>query len=63
MEFDNKTILIIGLILGGMFSLYLKQENIASAIFGGLVGFLSKDIPQTVYDKLKNNDAETEDDI
>lgn len=63
MEFDNKTILIIGLILGGMFSLYLKQENIASAIFGGLVGYLSKDIPQAVYDKLKNNDTETEDDI
>lgn len=52
MEFDNKTILIIGLILGGLFSLYLRQENIASAIFGGLVGYLSKDLPQALYDKI-----------
>lgn len=54
MDIDNKTILIIGLILGGMFSLYLKQENIASAIFGGLVGYLSKDIPQEIYNNWKN---------
>lgn len=43
MEFNNKTILIIGLISGGICSLFLNQENIASAIFGGLVGYLSKD--------------------
>lgn len=41
--FDNKTILIIGLVIGGVFSIYANQFEIASAIFGGLVGYLSKD--------------------
>ena len=40
---DNKTILIIGLVIGGVFSIYANQFEIASAIFGGLVGYLSKD--------------------
>ena len=44
MEFDNKTILIIGLILGGIVSLYVKNTELASAIFGGLVGYLSHGI-------------------
>ncbi len=43
MNFDNKTILILGLVLGGVFSLYTHQTELASAIFGGLVGYLSKD--------------------
>lgn len=43
MTFDNKTILIMGLIVGGIFSLYIKNTELASAIFGGLVGYLSKD--------------------
>lgn len=43
MNFDNKSIIIIGLILGGMASLYTHQTELASAIFGGLVGYLSKD--------------------
>lgn len=40
---DNKTILITGLVIGGVVALYLRQTEIASAIFGGLVGYLSKD--------------------
>ena len=40
---DNKTILIAGLVVGGIVGLYLNQTEIASAIFGGLVGYLSKD--------------------
>lgn len=40
---DNKTVLIIGLVIGGLFSIYANQFEIASAIFGGLVGYLSKD--------------------
>lgn len=43
MVFDNKTVLIIGLVVGGLFSIYANQFEIASAIFGGLVGYLSKD--------------------
>lgn len=43
MNFDNKTILIIGLIIGGIYSLYVNQYELAYAIFGGLIGYLSKD--------------------
>lgn len=44
MSIDNKTILITGLVIGGVVGLYLNQTEIASAIFGGLVGYLSKDV-------------------
>jgi len=44
MAFDNKTLLILGLIIGGVASLYTHQTELASAIFGGMVGYLSKDI-------------------
>ena len=57
MEFDNISILIIGLLLGGMFSLYLGMENIASAIFGGLIGYLAKDPIKTL---LTHNDIQEE---
>ena len=43
MELNNKTLLIIGLIIGGVASLYTHQTELASAIFGGMVGYLSKD--------------------
>lgn len=43
MTFDNKTILITGLIIGGIVSLYLNQNELACTIFGGLIGYLSKD--------------------
>lgn len=55
MTFDNKTLLIIGLIIGGVASLYTHQTELASAIFGGMVGYLSKD---TI--KLINDDGETD---
>ena len=42
-DFNNKTILILGLVLGGVYSLYCNQSELAYAIFGGLVGYLSKD--------------------
>lgn len=41
--FDNKTLLITGLVVGGLFALYLKQSELAYTIFGGLIGYLSKD--------------------
>lgn len=43
MSFDNKTLLIAGLIVGGLASLYLNQSELAYTIFGGLIGYLSKD--------------------
>jgi len=43
MSFDNKTLLIVGLVIGGLGSLYLQNNELASVIFGGLIGYLSKD--------------------
>ena len=43
MNFDNKTLLIAGLVIGGIACLYVKNTELASAIFGGLIGYLSKD--------------------
>ena len=57
---DNKTILIGGLVIGGVVGLYLNQTEIASAIFGGLVGYLSKDVI-TVQHKEVSSEDESED--
>lgn len=43
MEFNNKTILIIGLVIGGIGCIYVHNNELASAIFGGLIGYLAKD--------------------
>lgn len=43
MGFDNKSLLIVGLVVGGLLSLYLGQSELACTIFGGLIGYLSKD--------------------
>ena len=58
MEFDNISILIIGLLIGGMFSLYLGMENIASAIFGGLIGYLAKDKVEAYIESRKQKGEE-----
>lgn len=57
MNFDNKSIIIVGLILGGLFSLYSHQTELASAIFGGLVGYLSKDY---VVNREEDNGSDSE---
>lgn len=44
MEFNNKTILITGLIIASICAMFLNFEQIALAIVSGLVGYLSKDI-------------------
>lgn len=43
-EYDNKTILIIGLIIMAVASLSVGEKDIALAISSGLVGYLSKDV-------------------
>ena len=58
--FDNKSIIIIGLILGGLLSLYSHQTELASAIFGGLVGYLSKDY---VYKRDEEDSSEDGSDL
>lgn len=57
MDFDNKTLLIVGLVIGGIACLYVNNTELASAIFGGLIGYLSKD---TIT--LKHETEELEDD-
>lgn len=44
MEFNNKTILITGLVIASICAMFLNFEQIALAIVSGLVGYLSKDI-------------------
>lgn len=43
--FDNKTILIAGLVIGGLLCVYVKNNDLASVIFGGLIGYLSHSLP------------------
>ena len=54
--FDNKTILIVGLVIGGITCLYVHETNIASAIFGGLVGYLSKDVLTIQHESADEDD-------
>ena len=57
MEFDNKTILITGLIIGSICAMMCHYEQISLAIVSGLVGYLSKDANITI-----NKQASEEDD-
>jgi len=47
MEFNNKTILITGLVVSGICCLFLNYQDIALAIVSGLLGYLAKD-PYTI---------------
>ena len=58
MNVDNKTIVIVGLIILGIGALFFRFDELALAIGSGLVGYLSKDVE--VYLKGTN---ETEDDF
>ena len=44
MDYNNRTILITGLIIASIVAMYLSYQDIALAIVSGLVGYLSKDI-------------------
>lgn len=57
-EFDNKTILIIGLIIMALVSMYCGEKDIALAISSGLVGYLSKDI--VTNNTINNHNTEGE---
>ena len=60
MDFDNKTILITGLVFGSFLAMYLNYQDVALAIVSGLVGYLSKDAQ--VIDS-SSNDSEGVDEI
>ena len=49
MDFNNKTILITGLVVASICALFLNYEQIALAIVSGLLGYLAKD-PQVIPD-------------
>lgn len=57
---DNKTILITGLVVGGVLSLYFNNENLASMIFGGLIGYLSKDVITLKTEEVMSEDGGTD---
>ena len=58
MEFNNKTILITGLVVAGICALFLNYEQIALAIVSGLLGYLAKD-PQVIKgDSFDGTDSE-----
>lgn len=44
MDFNNKTILISGLVIASICAMYWSYQDIALAIVSGLVGYLSKDV-------------------
>ena len=46
MKIDNKTVLIVGLLLIAIVSIILKEKDLALAVSGGLVGYLSKDVKE-----------------
>ena len=56
MEFDNKTIIITGLIICSGIAMFLNYEDIALAIVSGLVGYLSKDGFSMSSDVISPND-------
>ena len=43
MDWDNKTILILGLISIALLSIFFDVKDLALAVASGLVGYLSKD--------------------
>lgn len=64
MEFNNKTILITGLVVASICSLFLNYQDIALAIVSGLLGYLAKD-PQIIHSRdeteesIDGSDSET----
>lgn len=59
MEFNNKTILITGLIICSAIALILENHDVALAIVSGLVGYLSKDaIPTIDYEGASDDDIQ-----
>ena len=60
-DFNNKTILITGLVVASICSLFLNYQDIALAIVSGLLGYLAKDptIINSEEESLDGSDSET----
>ena len=57
MEYDNKTFLIIGLVIGGIASIYVHNTELASVIFGGLIGYLSHGVTSDKGNETDSDEA------
>ena len=62
MNCDYKCILIIGLIIGGLASIYINNTDLASVIFGGLIGYLSHGV-NTDAIRVNSNAISTNDEV
>lgn len=51
MNFDNKTLIIIGLIIIALVSFLKGQETLGISIATGLLGYLSHDIKRNNYEE------------
>ena len=43
MEFNDVTIVLVGVIIIGIIALYFGKDDMAMAIIGGLLGYMAKD--------------------
>lgn len=58
MEFDNKTIIIIGVLIMGFAALYTHYNDLALAVVSGLLGYLTKEAVDFIDNSNQNNEIE-----
>ena len=64
MNFDNVTIIIVGLIVVSVLSLVYGNQEILLMVVGGLLGFLAKDKATVVVpDVTSKTETKVEDDV
>ena len=54
MDFDNKTIIIIGVLIMGFIALYTHYNDLALAVVSGLLGYLTKEAVDFVNNSNQN---------
>jgi len=62
-NFDNVTIIIVGLIVVSVLSLVYGNQEILLMVVGGLLGFLAKDKAVPLVDVPKKTETKVEDDV
>lgn len=55
MEIDNKTIIIVGVLIMGMGALCVKYNDLALAVVSGLLGYLTKEATDYIDNSNQNN--------
>ena len=53
MEIDNKTVIIMGVLVMGYIALYMKYNDLALAVVSGLLGYLTKETIDLIEDSKK----------